>query len=580
MNAYLRRLIFDRFGLWLALALVLCVIVWRGWVVAQKPAHAREIADEIGSTWHFPNALYPNHSNSRLVFDQFTETGIGLFFCDTAGGKIKLLCEQPEKGWSWQNFGLLGWSPDDNLFACAFPPDPKQPLEEIIIYNGETGEVVAKLEASIFLSELAWLTPHSFAYSFRDWDNYDVAVIEQKPDGNWIQAQIFKKVGNKEMTGLVATSSHSIAWRQGASLCALDFASAVPEKIWESATNQLVDFTFAMDSKEFLLNCSDDRGQFLIRFYPQTKWTADAGRISDQPGNSIQNVTWFKNGARYACLGHEHDQNVFYIKANTNSELVHLLWQGGVNKFILNGERLFISGNLTNLPPGVWEYDLNSAGLSFIGSSLESHFQYASIVVPVGGVFTNASGQQRNYYVSRPVHFSPARKYPVIISQTIGSGTGPYSQIPANEGYYSVMVSRPGWWEGLDSWKEDIVDMYDILAKTPNIDTSHVFLSGSSAETPYLSQLIVEKPDLWKGVILLSPSVLPDLFNVRISSMFIVAGADDGNSLERLTQYQDQAADAGISVKLLFLGDAGHLTLSLASERKQLEQFAEYLSEN
>jgi poly(3-hydroxybutyrate) depolymerase len=120
------------------------------------------------------------------------------------------------------------------------------------------------------------------------------------------------------------------------------------------------------------------------------------------------------------------------------------------------------------------------------------------------------------------------------------------------------------------------------LAKNPNIDTNRVFLSGSSAETPYLNQLVAEKPDLWKGVILLSPSELPDLSmsNMHLSSMFIVAGANDGNSLEWLTKYQDQAAAAGISVKLLFLGDAQHITRSIASERNQLQQCAEYLSGN
>jgi hypothetical protein len=408
-----------------------------------------------------------------------------------------------------------------------------------------------------------------------------VAVIEQTPVGNWVQTKIFKKLGNKEMTGLVATSSHSVAWRQGASLWALDFASAVPEKIWESTTNLLVDFTYSMDSKEFLLNCCDEKGQFLIRLYPQTKWMADAGRISDQTNNTIPNVTWFNNGAKYAYCGHEHGLNVFYIKANTNSGSVSLLWQGEINKYTLNGNRLYIAGTLTNAPPGIWVYDVTSKDLTGIGSSLDRRLQYASVVNPVGNAFTNASGQERNYCLWPPAHVSSGKKYPVIINQTIGGG-GPYPQVTASLGYYFASVYRPGWWEGLDSWQDDVMSLYDILAKNPNIDTNRVFLSGSSAETPYLNQLVAEKPDLWKGVILLSPSELPDLSmsNMHLSSMFIVAGANDGNSLEWLTKYQDQAAAAGISVKLLFLGDAQHITRSIASERNQLQQCAEYLSGN
>ena len=580
MNTNIKKMVLDRSGLWLALASVLSIIAWRGWVVAHKPAHAREIADEIGSVWHFPNALCPNHANTRLVFDQATETGVGLFFCDTASGKKKLICEQKEAGWSWQTFGVLGWSPDDRLFACAFPPnDPQQPGEEILICDGNSGEVVTKLEASMFLSELAWLTPRSFAYTFWDGDNHDVAVIEQKPDGNWVQAQIFKKLGNKQMTGLVATFPGSVAWRQGASIWSLDFATGTAQAIWQSTTNRLIEFSYSSQAEEFLINCGDQKGQYLIRYYPRTKWTADGGRISDQPDITIQNVTWSKNGARYAYRGHENGVNVFYIKADTNSALVHLHWQGDVNRITLNGDHLFISGNLTNLPPGIWEYDLDSTELSSLGSSLKPHFRYASIVNSVGGVFTNASGRQRNYDFWQPAHVLPGKRYPVIINQTI-SGGGPYPQIATSEGYYFASVNRPGWWEGIDSWKEDVMGLYGVLAKNPNIDASRVFLSASSAETPHLNQLVVEKPDLWKGVILLSPSALPDLSTVRLSSMFIVAGASDGNSLERLTKYQDQATEAGISVKLLFLGGAQHITRSIASERDQLQQCAEYLSDN
>ena len=222
-------------------------------------------------------------------------------------------------------------------------------------------------------------------------------------------------------------------------------------------------------------------------------------QVSDQNYNIIHNVIWFNHGTKYAYCSYEHDRYTFYIKANTNSELARLPWQGVAYHYTLNGDCLYIIGNTTNDPPGIWEYDLNSTDLHCIASSSEHPLHYACHYTPLSDVFTNTLGQQKTYFLLHPKHVSPEKKYPVIISQSIGRGSGSYTQIAANEGYYFATVSRPGWWEGLDSWVADVMSVYAILAKNPNIDTGRVFLIGSSAETPYLNQLVVEKPVSMEG---------------------------------------------------------------------------------
>jgi len=111
MNPYTKRQIQSLSGLWLAILSVALVIAWRERVVAHKPAHLMKMADELGWIGHFHSGLYPNHSNTGLLFSQTTETGVGVYFCSATGGKKKLICEQAEKGWSWQKYGMLGWSP-------------------------------------------------------------------------------------------------------------------------------------------------------------------------------------------------------------------------------------------------------------------------------------------------------------------------------------------------------------------------------------------------------------------------------------------------------------------------------------
>jgi hypothetical protein len=213
-----------------------------------------------------------------------------------------------------------------------------------------------------------------------------------------------------------------------------------------------------------------------------------------------------------------------------------------------------------------------------VGTALDCPLKYAGLAAPASGMITNAAGRVKLYHLWGPAVVSAGKKYPLIINQsTLG---GPYPHIAASMGYYFATVHRPGWFEGLDSWGEDVQGLYNILAQKPDIDPHRVFLSGSSAETVALCQLLTEKPDQWAGAFLLSPSVLPDLDAVHLTSLFVVAGANDGDAIKRLTAFQNRATDEGIFVKLVFLSGAGHITRSLNSEREQLEQGAAFLSEN
>lgn len=493
MNKLMRRVIFDWSGLWLTAAAVLFVVVWRASVVAHIPVHIMEIADELGSIGRFDFGFTPNHSGTHVVFSQHTATGVAFYFCDTAGGKRKFLCEEPEKGYNWQPFGIKGWSPDDKLFAFCYPSDLAKYEEQIIIYDGNSGEAVIKLTAPTLLSELTWLAPRSFAYSFWNGDTHDLAVIQQKPDGDWVQARTFRQLGNKEMAGLVATSSNSVAWRQGESIWSLDFASAAPQKIWESATNQLVEFTYSSESKEFLLNCNDEKGQYLIRFYPRNKFISNIGKISDKT-NSIHNAVWVNNGARYVYLSIEQGISVFHIKTNVYAEPIDLPWQGCIENYSLNGDHLFIEGFRANEAPGVWDYNIHSGEPSMVISVLERPLRYARIVGADILVFTNSNGEQKRCLLWQPTQIAVGKKYPLIIGQQPYTWWQAFPQIAANGGCYFALVDRPSWWEDLDNWSDEVLKVYELMAKNPNVDTNCVYLFGMSAETSYVTSLLSDKP--------------------------------------------------------------------------------------
>jgi hypothetical protein len=571
-----RRVESNKPGVLCAVAAVLLLLGWRGLVWANRPAHVLDIARELGSIGQFKDDLYPNKSGTRLVYTQDTMSGAGLFFCNVATGKAKLLCELKESEFDWRRFGMLGWSPDDSKFAYALPATKDKIF--ICVGNAESGEIMAKVEAPGNLAELAWLTTNSFAYLLA---YYQVlAVVAQQPDGQWAESRNFGLVyqGEGSARNLVATSPNSVAWSNGTNIWALDFHAATPKIIWHGTTNQLLAITYSREENELLLNCTDETGQYLIRFDPAKNWVASAGRVGDLR-QTIPHITWF-NGPRYACRRNDGGTNTFFIKRGVNTPPARLSWPGAVRTFALSGDHLYVAGSVGGEPAGIYDYDASSGELRFVISSVKSPLHYAKSVSPIDGVLTNEQGRLISYHLWRPAAIALQKKYPLIIGQTPYIWM-PFPQIAASQGYCFVFIERPDWFGGLENWSDDVMAVHHRLAEDPNVDTDRVFLYGASAETAYIGQLLEEKPDLWRGVITFSPSGLPNLSTTRVSSMLIVVGKEEGEAVtQRWLKYQDDAASIGIRINLVFQNGAQHISRSITTELERAENLAKFLNEN
>ena len=575
---YLKRPAHDLTGLWLTLAVLVLVGGWRLWIIAHEPAHWATIGREIGSIAQFREDLYPNKDGNRVVFSQETEKGVGLFFCDADSGKTKLLCEQNEKGYSEHRFGMLGWSPDGKLFAYAFPNNPKPPQEEVVICDGISGEAMGKMSVDAGLTELAWLSPRSFAYlNF----NQDISVHEQKSDGTWIKSHYYPKIASETLHGwrhsFTAISENSVVWQRENEIWRLDFDTSAFKKIWGSTTNKLQCFTYAKETGEFQLACRDDSGWYLIRL--------------DQQG-AVLGVSQGENRKKYAYLRDEAGSNTFYVKTDANSLPNRIVWEGAVEDHIgptgdyqssgkyLYGDYLYFAGDFEKQPTGLWQYSLKDGTSHCLVSGLKDYLSYATVIAPESGAITNALGKQMSCHIWEPVKVSAGGKYPLILAQTPYVWLQ-YPQIASQEGYYFAIVDRPFWSdETIYNWTADVTALYAEMAKNPNVDTNRVFLFGSSWDTDFLSQLMSEQPGLWKGAILINPTRLPELSALHGSKLFIVAGKDQPDEADRLTRYQDAAAGLGIPVTLMLQKGSQHIPRSVATERGRTMQFAKFLIEN
>lgn len=533
-----------------------------------------DIVRELCSVPQFEQDLTPNHANTRLVFCQDTEEGIGIYYCDTAGGKPQLLCVQKEKGNRGRRFTMLGWTPDDSLFACAWPENT-QDKEFILIFGGLTGRLLSKIEADQSLGQFAWLSTDSFAYSTA---GTSVRVVMKQADGSWAHKRYFPNVATK-MDNFVAISPDSVAWRDGDGIWSLNVDSGSTGKIWEATTNHLVEFTAVTDGSGLLLNCSDDIGQYLLWLDLQDKHIVDLGRISDQQ-NFVRGAVWTGRGTGYACLTNDLAGSAFCIKTAEMEKPILIPWKGGVHNLTLSGKQLFFTGNPDGQTPGILEYDIEANSFRCIVSSAGGLLNNNVGNSPVCQLMTNSLGEKRFYHLWTPPHVPPDKKHPILLAQELNYWF-PCFQMAADSGYYVAVVDRPFFntWDGNpeQSWVEDVGSLYKIMARNPNVDANRVYLYACSRETSFLSQLMNDRPSLAKGAILFSPTGLPDASALQNKRILIVDGRLDGDAEKRLSEFQDQASQAGNSITLLLEDDAGHIFASGASVRNQTRQFAQFI---
>jgi len=158
-----RWLFRKRTGITLLVAVVALVFAARWLAMSKRPRNLQVITTEVGTVAEFWGDPSPNHAGDRIVFQQSTENGVGIFHAEIPNGSRQLVFEQAEKGFDYRNFQVWGWSPDDRWFALSRRPD-RESKREIVICHGKTGEIAATVAVERTVGDLAWLSPQAFVY--------------------------------------------------------------------------------------------------------------------------------------------------------------------------------------------------------------------------------------------------------------------------------------------------------------------------------------------------------------------------------------------------------------------------------
>jgi hypothetical protein len=234
------------------------------------------------------------------------------------------------------------------------------------------------------------------------------------------------------------------------------------------------------------------------------------------------------------------------------------------------------------------KYDITSRQLKSVVPYSDEPSDYAKDIVPNNETIKSPSGANLTCTIFPPANFSPHKKYPLVIGNTefkvAVNGVHGRQWVPcvAAGGAYVVIVERRGWFNGIQNWGMDVMAAYNDLREKLPIDTSQVYLFGSSAETAYMDSVLTNSPGLWKGIILLNPGGLPNLseapFLQQRPKILISAGGDE-NEEERLKKYQQDALKSGIMVEYVIHPGEGHHIVGNAAQLVRTEAIMKFIYE-
>ena len=491
-----------------------------------------KIADEAGTIGKFLGAPFPNKAGTKILFEESTKTGMGVFFCEIPGGHRQLLYVQPEKDYHVHDIRFFGWSPDDEFFAYCRRTNKR----EIVIGSADSAQTITTIPISQTIYWGAWMSPQTLVY----FDSHGALHEIRQVAGIWHRPVRFKGFRPESGTGANETNdtdsgqasiqrmqvfNDSVIWQQDGTLWQCAYDSVSPVKIFESSTNRLLEFSVSAVWPLILLHCESAEGEFLTKFLPAKgdlpAQFSEIARID--PKYPATNVVWFNGIQGYSYLTKDGSGNhAFLIKANSDSA-PRLQACGTVKSLSANATQLYVIGtrNLSDDLVGILRYGTNSPEFDCVVPNSEAPPERTAQASALIRSITNALGEKIIYGLRSPAGSLVKKKYPVVI----GEGWIGYQFAVNDCGDYYADVPREH--RSYEQWKEDVMAVYQDTIKNPDIDTNRVYVLGISEGASAAADLLESNPTLWYGAILFSPINLPRVDNLRVRKLLIDSGGAD-----------------------------------------------------
>jgi dipeptidyl aminopeptidase/acylaminoacyl peptidase len=428
--------------------------------------------------------------------------------------------------------------------------------------------------------DLVWLNPSEFVWLEAG------AIDDAKQTGSQWTVQKLPHKG--QIASLTALDPHTIAWVQDNRVHRLDLAQVGPSfspdtsTVWfDPQLPKLMSLSYARETHRLLLDDTVN-GQHTARWLDAADVTKPGVKIVQ--GYFLRNVQWTgpdSIGFTRMDATSPGLESATMAGKRTPTVLVHekLEWF----KLTPDGKAVYFFGGGTNEPiAGIWRYTFASSNLEAVVSGTEHPSPYAKIIDSQDLTFQTPAGKTLKYTVFPPANFNPHRKYPLILGQTVIWNRDNKANLAAC-GAYVALVTRESWFKGIEDWQADTLALYDQMKTLPYIDTSRVFMLGTSAETKYMSDCMALYPGMWKGGIFLEDDQLPDFSpSPRFESrpkIFLCSGSEDQME-PRFKQFQKEAIRYGVLVEYVIHPGENHVLVGVAGRLARMQAIARFLQED
>ena len=575
--AWARWLSRKRLGLLVGIGVILVIVIARFVASGRLAAHYQALATEVGSVPEFWSEVSPNHSGTGIVYQQSTETGVGVFFSPLPSGERKMVYELPEKfaikERGAQNLNVWGWAPDDSLFAFSYLSGTNR---LIAIHNGKTGEKERETKVSRQLKGFVWLDANAVAYVNERDDLYYWGAGTEKRGSSPVS---FVKKGAQKpgipVRGLTAVSPDTIAWHDGSAIWSWQFGTERPAKLWDGETNNIVDMGIAPGGNYFLLRLKESGGETIARVQLAGGRLETLARINALAQQTNKNhVVWLGGGFAHAWGGVATHSVFIYPQYQAKPQ--ELVFPGGIMSYASSGSSLYLVGSRAGEPLGVWRYDGNMEKVTCVLSNALPRYRLAKPVTPEQSEFKTKGGTTINYWLWSPPKVAPGKKYPLLMGGPCW-GWDSYRSAAVNGGAYVVNIDRDDWYS---DWTEGVPELLEHLRESLKLDETKLYAFGTSAQVWHASRLVEEYPDTWRGVLMFSPGGSgPSFDKIKKHRLFIDCGADDRYT-EGALKYRDEGLKRGIAITTMVHEDAEHTYRSIRSVRSRDQAVMRFLFGN
>jgi hypothetical protein len=166
-----------RAGAWILAAVIIVIAMHWVWGRPRLPSDIKTVVKELSSAKIIEKAPIANHAGTWVCVPHTTEKGIGVVFVNVKSQDEVVLQECASSDYQPSRLNLLGWSPDDTLFAYTWG-------DVLHFCNGITGRELGSISLTNRIQSLSWLSSESCAYI----DEISQLHLVQLNNGIWSES--------------------------------------------------------------------------------------------------------------------------------------------------------------------------------------------------------------------------------------------------------------------------------------------------------------------------------------------------------------------------------------------------------